>query len=141
MRLVGHASKQYAKTILLRQAVLRSPLGLRFTEEELEQEKDSFHFAIYKDEEVVACVVLQPLGAEKAKLRQMAVAEKWRGHGLGKEMIKFVEDFARAQGVLKIELNAREEAVGFYEKQGYVRLGEKHVEVGLPHWKMSKKMK
>jgi predicted GNAT family N-acyltransferase len=51
-----------------------------------------------------------------------------------------MEKEAEKRRIGEIALHARETAVGFYEKLGYVVSGERFTEVGIPHWYMQKNM-
>ncbi len=60
VRQVAHGSPEYWATVQLRDSVLRKPLGLQFSAEELDAEKDSHHLACYRGERLVGCLVLRP---------------------------------------------------------------------------------
>jgi GNAT superfamily N-acetyltransferase len=49
----------------------------------------------------------------------MAVNEAFQGKGVGKALIKFLENRAVTMGIGTIILQARENAVNFYLSQGY----------------------
>lgn len=138
--IVVHNSEKYWQTVTLRDKVLRKPLALVFSEEELMQEKDSFHFLCQVNDEVAACLILKPLN-DKVKMRQVAVASEWQGKKIGKQLVEFAENYAREKGFTEIELHARASAIAFYLKlSGYQVIGEMFEEVGLPHWAMRKKL-
>lgn len=131
----------YDETIRLRNKILRAPLGLEFTEEELAREWEDFHLGILTPEmELLGCLVMQPLSEHSIKMRQVAIDEGHQSKGLGKQLVKFSEEFSKAHGFSKIELNARETAVPFYQKLQYEILGDQFIEVSIPHFKMFKKL-
>jgi hypothetical protein len=39
LKIIDHGTKEYEQMVRLREEILRKPLGLQFTEEELESEK------------------------------------------------------------------------------------------------------
>ncbi|MAI34189.1 MAG: hypothetical protein CBE00_08720 [Planctomycetaceae bacterium TMED240] len=129
-------SNLYSQEIELRDRLLRAPLGLAFSSEELAAESSELHFALVDEEQVRACAVIVPLSADLAKLRQMAVHENYQRQGLGSSLIHQIELALQRRGFPKIELNAREEAVAFYQGLGYQTVGDRFMEVGIPHWKM-----
>jgi len=43
-------------------------------------------------------------------------------------------------GFARIELNARQVALAFYLSQDYDQIGESFLEIGIPHFKMIKKL-
>ena len=73
--LLHHGTKEYEDTLVLRNEVLRKPLGLSYDPRELAEEDDSFHIATRLEGKVVACLVLKPLDERCIKMRQLAVRE------------------------------------------------------------------
>jgi predicted GNAT family N-acyltransferase len=138
IRPVPYGSQEYDATVELRRAVLRRPLGLDFTEEQLAAEKDDVHFAFLHADEALACLVFTPKGDGVLKMRQVAVREDLQGQGLGRQLVETSEAWARANGYKRIVLHARDTAVPFYLAQGYAIEGEPFEEVGIPHRAMFK---
>ena len=138
--IVQHGTKEYDDTVVLRDEVLRKPLGLSYDPAELAGEKDSFHLALRKGAELVACLVLKPLDERCIKMRQLAVGKSSQGKGFGRELVNYAHSFAREREYAEIVLHARETARGFYEKLGYQIEGNPFTEVGLPHLAMRKKL-
>lgn len=68
---------------------------------------------------VIACGRLHENPGFKGQIRFMAVANEYHGKGLGKLILKFLEEKAKEMHLRKIELQARENAVEFYKSQGY----------------------
>lgn len=133
--IVAHGSERYVKAVDLRRRVLRWPLGLEFTAEELAAEADQAHFVIQDADNVVASasVVLLP---DAAKVRQVAVAPECAGRGLGRAIMAECEQWAKQQGRNLIVLHARRSAEPFYLRLGYSTIGEEFEEVGIPHVRM-----
>jgi len=136
--IIEHGSRAYWDCVALRDEILRIPLGLKLSREDLEAEGDSHHLAGYVENRLVACLVLKPLGEGKVRLRQMAVAKSSQRKGIGSALMKFAESHARRLGYSEIIMHARESAVPFYEKLGYAVEGERFTEVTLPHFVMQK---
>jgi predicted GNAT family N-acyltransferase len=122
----------------LRMEILRKPLGLSFTETDLEKEKQDILIGAFEDDELLACCVLTKIGEDTCKLRQMAVRNKIQRTGLGAAMMNYAEQLAKDAGYKKMVMNARKTAKGFYEKLGYEIKGDEFVEVTLPHFYMQK---
>ncbi len=138
VRLFPVGSQEYESALALRYRVLRKPLGVEWTDEERGWELKEKHFGMWEDGKLVACLVVRPLGEGRAKIRQMAVEPELQGTGYGRRLLEGVEDWLGSEGIRRIELNARDVAVGFYEKLGYRRVGEGFTEVGIPHRRMEK---
>jgi hypothetical protein len=73
-------------------------------------------------------------------MRQVAVVPELQGQGIGRAMVEYSEALARTVGFTRMILHARETAVAFYEKLGYAKVGERFVEVTIPHWAMAKRL-
>ncbi len=139
LKWVPHGSDEYGGAVQLRREILRLPLGLDFTDEELAAEWDQHHLVALLKGEVVACLALAHLEAA-FKMRQVAVATEWQGLGFGRELVVESERFARDRGVERMVLHARAHVVAFYERLGYQVQGEEFMEVGIPHWSMHKSL-
>lgn len=135
---VPHLSEKYRRMVALRDAELRKPLGLAFSEEELQAEGHCHHLAAFRGEALVACIVMQPLDAHTVKMRQVATAAAFQRQGIGRQMAGFAEQWAWEKGFRTITLHARLVAVPFYEKMNYARVGDLFTEVGIPHYRMQK---
>jgi predicted GNAT family N-acyltransferase len=135
---VAHGSTEYWATVDLRDAVLRKPLGLQFSAEELDAENRSHHVACYRGNKLVGCLVLCPQGDDDVRMRQVAVVLELQGQGIGTALVEFAEALARKTGYRRMILHARDTAVAFYENLGYARVGDQFEEVSIPHWTMEK---
>jgi len=131
-------SDVYRQSLVLREAVLRTPLGLQLTAEELADDALRRHFCVLSHGAVVGSVSLEPLDQESLQLRQMAVAEDRRRERIGAELLEHAEGFARREGFKRIVLSARLGAEGFYARFGYRASGEPFDENTIPHVRMSK---
>ena len=137
---VHHGTKEYDQTVALRNEVLRMPLGLAFSEEELPEEKDSFHLASWSGDALMACLVLKPLTDTQLQMRQLAVRDDCRRKGAGRALVDYAESFALDHSYEEIVLHARETALGFYEKMGYKVEGDRFIEVTIPHFYIRKNL-
>ena len=137
----GFGCAAYRDMIALRHRVLREPLGLVFTEQQLAAEKDQVHLALRHDSVVIGTLLLVPPDADGiARLRQMAIDPCFERQGLGRLLLRHGEDGLRQLQATRIALAARERAVGFYARLGYVACGEPFIEVTLPHLPMMKQL-
>lgn len=122
----------------LRRQILRKPLGLDFTEEDINKEKDHVHIAAFEEDEMLGCCMLTQETPNSVKLRQMAVKPGLQNKGIGKVLMQFAENIARDRGNKLMTMHARKTAIGFYEKQGYQIKGNEFEEVTIPHYIMEK---
>ena len=139
LKILYHGSKEYNQMVELRNNILRKPLGLTFSAEELEKEKEDILIGCYEDDDIMeGCCLLTDEGNKTVRLRQMAVTSGLQGKGIGRVLMNFAENIARDRGFKKISMHARRNAIGFYEKQGYQKVGSEFHEVTIPHYIMEK---
>ena len=135
---IKHGSNDYKKAMILRDAILRKPLGRVYSAEDSAKEADSFHLICVENGEVMATLIFKPLSGGTLQMRQVAVKKSLQGKGYGCILVKFSENFAKERGYKEIILHSRATAVGFYEKLGYQKYGDGFIEIGLPHFMMKK---
>lgn len=138
---IYHGSPEYHAMVALRYKVLRQPLGLNFSLEELNKENDDILVANIEDDEVLGCCILTAAGENTLRLRQMAVNERFQKRGIGDGLLHYCEKIAVDKGYNRIVMHARDTAIGFYEKMGYHVFGEPFTEVNLPHHYMGKELR
>ena len=127
LKQIDHGSKEYLQMVNLRNAVLRRPLGLTFSHDELLMERDEILIVCTDEEEMLGCCMLVKVDNETLRLRQMAVAPNLHGKGIGASIINFAENLAADKGFKKITMHARDTALGFYEKFGYQIKGKQFI--------------
>jgi predicted GNAT family N-acyltransferase len=71
------------------------------------------------------------------KLERFAVLKKFRGNGIGQELVKTVLADLPADAD-DIYLHAQIDAVTLYERFGFVKTGPEFVEAGIRHYPMKK---
>lgn len=140
LKIIDHGTEEYRQMVRLRDDILRRPLGLHFTPEELEKEKQNLHIAAYEDDQMLGCCMLVEEEPQTVRLRQMAVINDLQGKGIGRALMQFAENLARDRGYRKITMHARKNALGFYEKMGYKKRGEEFEEITIPHYVMEKEL-
>jgi ribosomal protein S18 acetylase RimI-like enzyme len=138
LKIIDHGSPEYMQMLKLRDAVLRKPLGLSLTPEELEKEKENMLIGAFEEERMLGCCMLVEEHPEIVRLRQMAVLNDLQGKGIGRALMNFAENLARDRGYKIIRMHARHNSIGFYEKVGYKVKGEQFVEITIPHYIMEK---
>ena len=124
--------------VKLRDDILRKPLGLSLSSDELESEKDNMLIGAFEDEDMLGCCMLVEEDPQTVRLRQMAVLNDLQGKGIGRALMNFAENLARDRGYKMLSMHARKNVVGFYEKMGYKVKGDEFVEVTIPHVVMVK---
>jgi len=141
LKQIDYGSKEYEQMIKLRFEILRKPLHLDFSKEELEKEKHDILIGAFEDDKMLGCCLLTKVDKHCVRLRQMAVQNNLQGKGIGASLMNFAENVARDHGYKRIIMHARKTATGFYEKLGYTVTGKEFIEISIPHVVMEKKLR
>lgn len=116
----AQTDEELTAILQLRYKILREPWNQPIESATDHLEATSVN-ALMKDKtgKVIACGRLQENENKTGQIRFMAVDEAYQGKGLGKLIVTFLEEKAKALGLVRIELQARENAVAFYQHCGY----------------------
>lgn len=124
----------------LRYRVLRAPLNQPLGSERNEGDATGIHFALYENGTLLAIARLDQAEIGVAQVRFVAVESDQQGKGLGKIIMKAVEESSLQRGDHKMILHARDYAVDFYRTLNYDLIGESYKLFDvLQHYLMEKK--
>ncbi|OLS36215.1 GNAT family N-acetyltransferase [Bacillus sp. MRMR6] len=119
-----------------------------FVEEQgvaLEDEFDEFdtldgqceHILVYYGEKAVGTGRIRVVDGF-GKLERICILKQYRKFGLGKVIIKALEEISEQMGVSQVKLHGQTQAEGFYLKLGYRTSSNIFMEDGIPHILMVK---
>lgn len=133
---------EFSQYYQLRWQILRKPWQQVLGSEQDDHEQYSVHRMIVDDNDnVLAVGRLEKTTTQQGKIRYMAVKEIMQGQGLGQQIISELESHASKLGITEIHLNAREQAITFYQKLGYENQGYAHTLFDdVKHYRMIKKL-
>jgi hypothetical protein len=137
-RRISTRDREYAREIELRNRVLRLPLGLSLSEQDLRGEDEQVHLVAVDDGGAVIGCVLVSFPENGAKIRQIAVDGPYRGRGIGSELLLRAEQAVRCRDIRTVKLHARVSARGYFEQRGYRAVSGVFTEVTIPHIAMEK---
>ncbi|MFM1858159.1 MAG: hypothetical protein RLZ05_1219 [Bacteroidota bacterium] len=140
LKIIEYGSPEYEQMLALRDNILRKPLGLRFDPVDLENENHDILIGAFEEDDILGCCMLIEENPSIVRLRQMAVYNEKQGKGIGRALMNFAENVARDRGYKLLNMHARKNAIGFYEKMGYQVTSEEFLEVTIPHVVMEKKL-
>ncbi|MHA1298724.1 MAG: GNAT family N-acetyltransferase [Candidatus Helarchaeota archaeon] len=126
----------------LRWRILRKPWNQpRGSEKDPDESKDLQLIALL-DNKIIGTVRYHKINDTVAQVRAMAVEEKYRMKGVARNLMESLHMTAKNQGIKYLVLNARENAIEFYKKLGYVSIGEGPILYDvIKHEKMVKQFK
>ena len=138
-----NSSAEFEQYYNLRYEVLRKPWLQPKGSEKDDGDKSSIHRMIIDESNGKAVAVgrLQFNTSEEAQIRYMAVADNYQLKGYGNIIVKTLEDIALNKGIRNIILQARENALKFYWKNGYEIIEKSYLLFDeIQHWLMVKKI-
>jgi len=110
----------WEKYLALRYEVLREPWNQPLGSEVLADDSESLNAMIIDDQGIALGVArLHEANQGVGQVRCVAIKTNQQGKGLGKLLMNYLENEAIKLGLREIILEARENAVPFYESLGY----------------------
>ncbi|WP_395617245.1 GNAT family N-acetyltransferase [Aquirufa sp.] len=126
----------------LRFNVLREPWNQPLGSEVLADEDQAIHAIAVKNGEVQGVARMHESSPNQGQVRCVAIATAAQGKGIGKAIMAYLEDQAKTKGWTEIVLEARENAVPFYQAIGYCIIAESYLLFGeIQHYRMKKALK
>jgi GNAT superfamily N-acetyltransferase len=111
-----------------------------------DQAPETIHVGAFEGDRNVGCATATRVdwqGEPAWQLRGMGITREMQGRGVGRVLLATLEELVAAAAPIRLMwCNAREEAVGFYEKQGWMVASERFLieDVG-PHFKMTRQLR
>ena len=133
--------KEFEEYDLFRWKILRKPIGKTIETLKDKFDKDSFHIMGLYNKVIIASGRVHFNNDDEAQIRYMAVDNAFRTKGIGKEVLKILEEYIKKNNAKKIILNARNDVIKFYKNSNYL-IVEEYLgsDTGIPHTKMEKKI-
>ena len=131
-----------SSTYQLRSQVLRE--GAPHDGFDIDDLPGTFHLAalleVEGNEVIVGVATFVPGEGGWWQLRGMAVSPRHQRAGVGRRLLAEAELELRATGTTGVWANARDTAIGFYERNGWIVIGAGYEVVGLPHHRMERRL-
>ena len=139
------SKKEFEEYYLFRWKILRKPLGMSIPSVKDDLENESFHHIIKNEnKKIIAVGRVHFINSEDndiGQIRYMAVEDKYQRMGLGEKILESLECKAIDSKIKKMILHARENAIGFYENNGYLIKEKSHLlSDQIQHWLMYKNL-
>ncbi|GAA4049910.1 GNAT family N-acetyltransferase [Flavobacterium chungnamense] len=134
-------------TFLVRHPILREGKPIESCQFDGDDLETTTHFGLFIDKNIIGVLSVFKNNnvifnsENQFQIRGMAILEDFQRKGFGDELIKHAEVYIKSQFGKLIWFNARESAVPFYEKLGYIKIGEPFsiADIGI-HYNMKKEI-
>jgi predicted GNAT family N-acyltransferase len=134
-----HTDAHWKAYYALRYTVLREPWNQPLGSEVLGDEPAAIHIMAMEGVQAIGVARMHESAPKQAQVRCVAVATDQQGKGVGKAIMLELEGQAAKLGWNEIVLEARENAVPFYQRLGYEIEQESYLLFGeIQHYRMKK---
>jgi GNAT superfamily N-acetyltransferase len=134
-------TEDFDKYYDLRWRILRKPWNQPKGSQRDEYEEEAIHVMACLNDKVIAVGRAHFNSSDEAQIRYMAVESSFQGRGVGSLILRELERRAKEEGAQHMILNGRENAIGFYQKNGYEIIDKGPTLFGcISQWKMRKEL-
>lgn len=134
--------EQFEEYYRLRFQTLRQPWGQPEGSERADDDATAIHAMLVNEaNEAVGVCRMHLATPEEAQIRFMGIRQDMQGKKLGDQLLQYLEARARQLGATRMMLQARENAVNFYRRNGYEVEEKTHLLFGsIQHYRMAKQL-
>jgi predicted GNAT family N-acyltransferase len=101
-------------------------------------DREALHIVVKDGERIIGSARVQFLADNQAQLERMAVLNRYRRKGIGREMLLFLDVVLKDKQIRQVIIHAQLEVVPFYESCGFDQVGLPFQEAGIKHIEMRK---
>lgn len=124
----------------LRRAVFIDEQGVAEADEMDDLDGEAIHLLAFVEGEPVGTARILLRGTS-GRIGRVCVLPEARGTGLGRQLIRASMDVLRSRpGITHATLAAQVQAIGFYERLGFVASGPEFDDAGIPHRDMTREL-
>lgn len=138
-----YGTEEYAKTLALRNKVMRIPLGLNIYEEDFSSEQDALMVGMFEGENLLGVGVMSNHGPDY-KLEYLCIDSEIQSCGIGASLLEHLEERAKEQGKNGQKNRARKKFqwMCVYRQRNFMRVtAVKQSEIfscsTMPRWSIS----
>ena len=129
VKYIRYGSEEYAKTLELRNEVMRKPLGRNIYDEDFSCEANqiiigAFETNSYFSNLLIGCGVISDQGQNTWLVEYLCIDTVLQRKGVGTALMQCLEKIAMDRGATRMVLDARKSAIDFYLRLGYMPKGE-----------------
>ena len=137
-RVVEYATEEYKEALQLKDDVMRKPLGLCLSEDDVKFDNKRIHIGGYIENELVCGCSFGIIHKKMGHIFSVYVKQSCQNQGIGQQLMAFAEDYAKQSGVARLYVEGRKTAKNFYLKCGFRPCGSEYVDMNIIHQDMKK---
>ncbi len=137
---LASTSGELAAAMQIRRIVFIEEQHVPIEREQDGKDEEAKHVLVVADTNSIATARIRFIDKNKTtiKLERMAVLKEARGKGIGKQIIEFVNQFAKDNKIKEIVTHSQWQVIPFYTKSGYGQRGHPFYDAGIAHIEMFK---
>ncbi len=120
----------------IRQKVFCTEQQIPFDKDE--NDENAWHIVGYDKDRLIAAARLYQIGEGIFKIGRVCVDKDYRKMYIGDTLLRTLEDKAVNLKGWLIKISSQECSVGFYEKEGYKKVGDSYLEADMPYFMLEK---
>ena len=102
-----------------------------------EFDQESLHWLVMLNKKPIATARIRSVSNKKVKIERLAVLKNNRREKIATNLMnEIIEYIKNRRSSSTITLNAQTEALNFYDKLGFKKIGDTFIEAGIEHIKM-----
>lgn len=136
--MIEYATEEYKKSLLLKEEVMRKPLGLRLSEEDTKYDNKRTHIGGHIRNELICGCSLKIFHRKIAHIYSVFVKQELQNQGIGQQLMTFAENYTKSNGVTRLYVEGRKAAKSFYLKCGFSPCGSEYIDMNILHQDMRK---
>lgn len=138
---IAHLPDDWAPICAIRRAVFQQEQGVDEALEFDGRDDEAVQFLAYLDDRPVGTARIRFLSQSTAKLERLAVLSNARKQGVGQQIMQTALNFLDEKNISEVHIHAQEPVKEFYQALGFEVEGDRFEEAGIPHLKMSKRLR
>lgn len=131
-------SQEYHEMLQLRENVMRKPLGLLLSAEDVKDDNVRTHIGGYCNGVLICACSFKIIHRKIAHLYSVCVKQEFQNRGVGQQLMHFTEKYVKLLGAARLYVEGRESAKKFYQKCVFSPCGSEYIDMNILHQDMRK---
>lgn len=137
-KIIQYNLPEYKETLQLRENVMRKPLGLLLSAEDVKDDNVRTHIGGYCNGVLICACSFKIIHRKIAHLYSVCVKQEFQNRGVGQQLMHFTEKYVKLHGAARLYVEGRKSAKKFYQKCGFSPCGSEYIDMNILHQDMRK---
>ena len=137
-KIIQYDLPEYKETLQLRENVMRKPLGLLLSVEDVKDDNVRTHIGGYCNGVLICACSFKIIHRKIAHLYSVCVKQEFQNRGVGQQLMHFTEKYVKLHGAARLYVEGRKSAKNFYRKCGFSPCGSEYIDMNILHQDMRK---